>query len=423
MSQQESILSDNGSTFDLLADREKELEDLLTQMDQLQSEVDGYTQKLNDITLEIEKSKQEYKRYKIINQTVSIGPSLMKVRQIDDDAFTGEHYELIKNKRDEIAHLTEQINDLQAKTQPIDDLVTDLQRQNAILLCEKSNTKIQLQKTIAEKKRLDQDCQNTREHIKELDISIANQSRVAKDVETVVGGLINRRDTIMSQTDPNSELQHKITALRVQKQLLEDENMKKDDYIHNFEDDMNDIIKDIDDQIKTTGTKINWDRERIKLQTELDTIQKQLKQTLAEISKCNDENQAAERRMHRLIPIVQKRGRKFIGKKIESDDDLENVSIDKLLAQCRNKENKVTKQSNTDLQKLGELLKENQALENEIEHMKSDLTMAISRFSLEKTRIKSEIRENRTRAFEDEHQTVEQIKKLKIKSAKVAPKK
>ena len=290
MSQQESILSDNGSTFDLLADREKELEDLLTQMDQLQSEVDGYTQKLNDITLEIEKSKQEYKRYKIINQTVSIGPSLMKVRQIDDDAFTGEHYELIKNKRDEIAHLTEQINDLQAKTQPIDDLVTDLQRQNAILLCEKSNTKIQLQKTIAEKKRLDQDCQNTREHIKELDISIANQSRVAKDVETVVGGLINRRDTIMSQTDPNSELQHKITALRVQKQLLEDENMKKDDYIHNFEDDMNDIIKDIDDQIKTTGTKINWDRERIKLQTELDTIQKQLKQTLAEISKCNDES-------------------------------------------------------------------------------------------------------------------------------------
>ena len=116
--------SDNNEIKTLLEDRENELNELLDKMDQLQSEVDDYNSKISSINFELDKCKQEQARIKLINKNLSVEPKHTRHNQIADDSFTGEHLDLIKSKRDEISHLSEQINQLQAATPPIDYLFT-----------------------------------------------------------------------------------------------------------------------------------------------------------------------------------------------------------------------------------------------------------------------------------------------------------
>ncbi|OHT06401.1 hypothetical protein TRFO_05604 [Tritrichomonas foetus] len=420
MSEVGSHLSDDNDVTEMLAERENELENLLSQMDQLQSEVDEYHQKLSEMNLEVAKSKQEQAKIKLINRNIGVEPAQHRHKKVNDDLFEGEHLDLIKSKRDEIAHLTEQINQLQIAIQPIDDLVADLQQQNAILLCEKSSTQSLLQKLTSDKKRLTQDCIDCQDHIRELNVSILNQERVAKDVETIVGGLIQRRDAIYSQSDPKSELQQKIKALRVQTELLQIKNEEMQDDIANFEDNINEYQSDIDYQLKTMKGRINWDREKTKLQSELTSVQKQLEEKKSETKEIITQINASENRLKKLKPIIQKWSNEFRTRKIQPNDD---EDIDALLAQCKKTELSSTKTNRSSNQELTNLIIENEHLEAKINSSRELLAKAMNKFALEKAELKKEIKNSRTKSFEDEHQFVEQIKKLKIKSARIPQRK
>ena len=260
---------------------------------------------MNSIHFEIEKSKQEQARVRLINKNLSVEPKHTRHNHVSDDTFSGEHLDLIKSKRDSISHLSEQINQLQAVTQPIDDLVSELQQENTVLLYDQSDTQKQIQKSLANRKRLNQDIRIANDQLKELNIRITNQERVTKDVELVVSGLITRRDAINSQTDPNSELTQKITSLRIQTELIE---MKNEEMLHDiqsYQENNNDFKDDVNNKIQTTKTKINWDREKNKLEKELSEVQGRLESAKQETKDVNSQTNIIENRLSKLQPIYR----------------------------------------------------------------------------------------------------------------------
>lgn len=413
--------SDNNEIKTLLEDRENELNELLDKMDQLQSEVDDYNSKISSINFELDKCKQEQARIKLINKNLSVEPKHTRHNQIADDSFTGEHLDLIKSKRDEISHLSEQINQLQAATQPIDDLVTELQQENTVLLYDQSDTQKQIQKSLAIKKRLNQDIRIANDQLKELNIRIINQERVTKDVELVVSGLITRRDAINSQTDPNSELTQKITSLRIQTELIE---MKNEEMLHdiqNYEENKNDFEADVTGKIQTVKTKINWEREKTKLENELKEVQGRLESAKQETKDINSQTNVIENRMSKLQQIYRQVDTRTISK--SNNEDLRDLDIDKLISEYRKLESSSRNSKVKSSTELDQIIAENSQLEATILRKKEELQRSIPKFQTEKAQLKNEIKINRTNAFEREHQLIEQIRAIKVKIASKSSKK
>lgn len=413
--------SENNELKNMLEERENELNDLLDKMDKLQSEVDDYNSKISNMNFELEKCKQEQTRVKLINKNLSVEPKHIKRNRVSDDTFTGEHLELIKSKRDEISHLSEQINQLQAVTQPIDDLVTELQQENTVLLYDQSDTQKQIQKSLATKKRLNQDIRIANDQLKELNIRIINQERVTKDVELVVSGLITRRDAINSQTDPNSELTQKITSLRIQTELIE---MKNEEMLHdiqNYEENKNDFEADVTGKIQTVKTKINWEREKTKLENELKEVQGRLESAKQETKDINSQTNVIENRMSKLQQIYRQVDTRTISK--SNNEDLRDLDIDKLISEYRKLESSSRNSKVKSSTELDQIIAENSQLEATILRKKEELQRSIPKFQTEKAQLKNEIKINRTNAFEREHQLIEQIRAIKVKIASKSSKK
>lgn len=416
-----SVDSENNELKNMLEERENELNDLLDKMDKLQSEVDDYNSKISNMNFELEKCKQEQTRVKLINKNLSVEPKHIKRNRVSDDTFTGEHLELIKSKRDEISHLSEQINQLQAVTQPIDDLVTELQQENTVLLYDQSDTQKQIQKSLATKKRLNQDIRIANDQLKELNIRIINQERVTKDVELVVSGLITRRDAINSQTDPNSELTQKITSLRIQTELIE---MKNEEMLHdiqNYEENKNDFEADVTGKIQTVKTKINWEREKTKLENELKEVQGRLESAKQETKDINSQTNVIENRMSKLQQIYRQVDTRTISK--SNNEDLRDLDIDKLISEYRKLESSSRNSKVKSSTELDQIIAENSQLEATILRKKEELQRSIPKFQTEKAQLKNEIKINRTNAFEREHQLIEQIRAIKVKIASKSSKK
>lgn len=413
--------SENNELKNMLEERENKLNDLLDKMDKLQSEVDDYNSKISNMNFELEKCKQEQTRVKLINKNLSVEPKHIKRNRVSDDTFTGEHLELIKSKRDEISHLSEQINQLQAVTQPIDDLVTELQQENTVLLYDQSDTQKQIQKSLAIKKRLNQDIRIANDQLKELNIRIINQERVTKDVELVVSGLITRRDAINSQTDPNSELTQKITSLRIQTELIE---MKNEEMLHdiqNYEENKNDFEADVTGKIQTVKTKINWEREKTKLENELKEVQGRLESAKQETKDINSQTNVIENRMSKLQQIYRQVDTRTISK--SNNEDLRDLDIDKLISEYRKLESSSRNSKVKSSTELDQIIAENSQLEATILRKKEELQRSIPKFQTEKAQLKNEIKINRTNAFEREHQLIEQIRAIKVKIASKSSKK
>ena len=155
---------------EVLAHREKELNELLNNIDSLQEEVDDLNQKISTMNYEIAKSERENYRSRKIKNAIDNEPYHTKNRNVDDSMFSGEHLEYLREKRNLIADLGEQINKLHNSMAPDEESLLHLQQQNAYLLCEQSNTRKELQKVQMESKRLDEEISIIKSQLKELEI-------------------------------------------------------------------------------------------------------------------------------------------------------------------------------------------------------------------------------------------------------------
>lgn len=413
--------SDENDAQQLLEKHEEILNELLDQMDKLQSEVDDYTLKINSMDIELTKYKQEEAKLRIINKNLNFEPNRSRQNVMDDESFNEEHLNLLKSKRNEISRLSEEIDKVKMEIQPVDDLVSDMQRENAILLCQKSDIHKQMQSNLSKKKRLNQDLQMARERLKELDINILNQQRLTKDTEIVVAGLITRLNATISQTDPNSLRAHSIKAMQSQQDYIQARTDEMSNTIQQYQDDQQECVNEIQAQIDTVHKKINWEREQDKLKNEYLQVTQEVKEAQTKSKQINAEIEKLRNRKKKLDPIIKKWESTFRGKTVVDSDESEK--IDKLLTECNKLQNSSNEVKDRSSGTLESLAVQNCQLETQISKMQERLARDMAQFDIEKNQLKNQIRANRTSAFEKEHSLIEQIKVLNVKIARLKAKK
>ena len=412
----ESYASEIMQEGENLEQKESELNELLNTMDQLQEEVDELQQKISSITYEINKAENENYRSSKIKNAVDFEPfHSSKASNIPDSMFSGEHLEYIKEKRNLLANLGEQINQIKIEMAPDEEYLQQLQQQNAFLLCEKSNTRKRLQKVSAEQKNINEELSLIQTQIKETDVNIANNERIMKDTELIVSGLIRRLDLVKNQTDANGAYTQQITSLEKQIAIIQDENSQLKDDLAQTEKLYEEDQRNLKSRLDFAESKLNWTKEQKNLTEELKQIQQKLSEIKKQRDECFNSNNEIEGRFNKLLPLINKWLPLFRGKPISEETE---VHIDTLLQQYHKKKNGTKQAMKKDTESHESLVFENEKLEGKIARKQEELSRIMTRFATEQNKFKAMIQANRSNCFEDEHKILEQINKLKIKIAK-----
>ena len=200
--------------------------------------------------------------------------------------------------------------------------------------------------------------------------------------------------------------------------------MKNEEMLHdiqNYEENKNDFEADVTGKIQTVKTKINWEREKTKLENELKEVQGRLESAKQETKDINSQTNVIENRMSKLQQIYRQVDTRTISK--SNNEDLRDLDIDKLISEYRKLESSSRNSKVKSSTELDQIIAENSQLEATILRKKEELQRSIPKFQTEKAQLKNEIKINRTNAFEREHQLIEQIRAIKVKLASKSSKK
>lgn len=401
-------------TTEILNQRENELNELLNNIDSLQDEVDDLNQKISNMNYEITKSERDNYRSKKIKNAIDNEPFHPKNRNVDDSMFSGEHLDYLREKRNLITDLGEQINKLHNAMAPDEESLLDLQQQNAYLLCEQSNTRKEIQKVSIESKKLDEEISIIKAQLKELDIDIANRNRLRHDAEAAVSGLIYRKELMYKDNERKDS--QAIETLEIQTALLQESNSRLQQDIDNSTKLYENDKQNLSDKFSFVHNKINWSQEHNNLKNELKNVQQQLSEIRQNRDEVLNKVNELENRFSKLSPIISKWSGKFQHTELPQNDD---ANIDGLLQQCQRKLNGTKKSLKKETDNFDNIISENAKLEAKIARKQEELNRQMTRFISEQAQLKNSIQSSRNYSFEEEHRIVEQINKLNVKLAKI----
>ncbi|OHS94899.1 hypothetical protein TRFO_10846 [Tritrichomonas foetus] len=392
----------------------------MTHIDSLQEEVDNFRTKVSNINYEITKCKQETAKARKIRNAVNAEPYKKKTKKlVDESVFTGEHLDYLREKRNLVSDLTEQINQIQSATSPIEESVQDLQQQGAFLMCEQSNTKKKLQDVRSQQKKANEDTFIIKAQLKEIEIDISNHERLRKDIETSVVGLTARKNAIEEKAGDKGDLQQSIASLEAQISMLSVTNSQLQQDLDNGSQQYENDLQNIGGKLSTIQNKINWSSEQNNLRVQLKNVQQQLSDTRKERDEIFNMNTEIESRLNKLVPIINRWAPSFRGQPVPENDD---EDIDDVLIQCSRRVNgnkRTVVKNNTSLENL---INENSKLEAKIARKQEELSRQMTCFLSDQYRLKNNIQNHRTGSFEEEHKIIEQMNRLKLKLARISQK-
>ncbi|OHS95815.1 hypothetical protein TRFO_38037 [Tritrichomonas foetus] len=408
--------SDSQDEEDVLLQKEKELERLFEQMDELQNEVDQKSVDITNIQGEIQILQKESAKLIKIQKNLQFEPNKTKnIKNTNNLIFEGEHADMIKEKQDIITKLNEELVEVQKVTDPIEFLVQDLQQQQTKTIIERSKVKTRLNRAISERKRANQDIKNLNDQIREINHSILMYERAQKDVEVAIAGLIHRRDAEIINPNNRFNLIQQNEGLQTQIDIVNDR-------INDLKITVQDVDQEIESQksqfnnsINRVNKKIGWEREKDKLTNELKETQETLKESKEKSSKLQKENIIIETRLKKLNPVIKKWQNEFKFAQIEYNDD-DDEHIDCLIQQYNSKNNKKSKSQTRSKVDIKSLIIRNGELAAIIKKKQEKLARDTQEFVMLQAKIKKDIKDRRSQAFDTEHNIVTNIGKLKLKA-------
>ena len=404
---------------DFLEQREKELEKLMSYVDQLQEEVDEKNENISKIVYDISKSKQELNKLKKIKNAVDIEPVRKKINRKKeanlDEIFSGEHLEYLKEKKNIIADLSFQIEQLKSETSSYDEEVHELQRNKMRMMRQQAETRRRLQEINEEQKRIKEETFITKLKLKEINTDLKNHERLRKDVETSVRALLCRKDVMLQEGGENGEIPQSIQSLDAQIGMITMSNIQLQQDLDNDAQLYEDDFDHMNGKIMDLQNKVNWGSEQNNLRTQIQCVHNNLMETKKEKDDLIHQINIIEARLQKLTPLANKWAAQFRGTQPPEDD---GVSIDYVLQQFQKSVNTSMKKKEKDAFSLDNLVIENAQLEAKIIKMKEELERQMVLFFNEQGKLKNNIQSHRTGTFEQEQKIVSNVNKLRIKMAR-----
>lgn len=403
------------SISDALAEKQKELDALFVMIDEAQEEFDNLYAEAAAKRLELDKLQRE----KGITQKVKLARELESTshgsnsRRVDESKFSGEHLEYIRNRRNTIDDLRQQVEKIHSETNPLEEEVTALQQDAVTLKHRQIKYQQKLERRESERKEMQHQVTLTKDMLKETSADVTAHQSVARDAEIALSGLIARKDIMESQLDGNSALMHSLRDLDNEISIAEDRVQALDDDLAKLHEDRTTYEDNTAQELDGNKTAQNWRADESHMRGEWDRVRQDLADTDQELKNTLSRIKEKEVRYDRLVPIVRKWKTRVRGDTRAPSDE----SVDKLLRQCNRSLTNSTKLVKTRAGGLERLSLENSRLEAAIASKREQLLREIQQFERDKAQLRSTVLQKRTSAFDLEHHLIDQISQLKRRVA------
>ena len=400
---------------ELLSEKQKELDSLLNSIDESQDEFDSLFREAEELRQEV----IDLKRDNEISEKVRRARDLVATRKgapappSEDAQFPPEHFVFIKEKRNEIDVLRDQITTLQSQTNPLEAEVNALRQDAAALRYREMRYKKKLERKTSERKAVQHQLSLARDMLKETGFDVNAHKSIARDAELALTGLIGRRERIEGQLDRTGQQTLALKQLEGEVSLAEEKVSALEEDIAWYQEERLNYENQAKQEMEQNKAIANWEAEEKHLKGEWEKVKKELKEVDDELKKVLERVNEKEVRHRKLAPIVKKWKAEVRG----STEPVSEKTIDELLRKCNAGTRTSAKVDETKKSELEKLAIENTRLEQKIESTREWLMKEIRSFEKTQMRMKEDVQQRRTAAFEAEHSIVEQISMLKLKLA------
>lgn len=403
---------------DTLEQRKEELEDLMQQIDHAQDELEETQNQIAELQIQIRRNQSKINIKKGVDEKLfqEHGNKSSYLVEIDRSLLSDEHAGLIASKENSIDALSTQKEKMEANIQHYEEEIDALMTENNQLEAFRLTLKATETQTHQELKSVQNECEILEQKIKEVTTNKKTIESLQRQGEITLSGLLTRESNLTVTEHGEVEYRQQIKNLD---QIINTELEEIGDLRHKIEESEQEFQSEMDDQenlITQKKTLVNWESEKRTLQKEFKAASEELESTKKQANAIDSRVNISQNRYKKLKPVVDKWAPEFRGTPA-SDENAPAENIAKLLNQLASVSTEKTSKNTDKEQRLNEMITINANKYATLNKRKDELTRAINRFSTEQTKLKKQIQDRRTQAFEEEHRMVEQINVLKKKRA------
>ena len=312
-----------------------------------------------------------------------------------------------------------ELEKLEKANQNLEDEVDSFTRENDELDQKIRAARIQIKKTKQENSYVRNSITMTQQKIKESEQDIRMNSQSLKLTSAAVRGLESRQEELETKDGGANELQKMIDSAEVEIALEQNDITKTVEQIERANEFHNDAIEQMNNELSSHNSLINWESEKANLQNEIRKTKEELKNAREENDNKNSSYAELFNRYRLLAPIVKK----WCNSDLTQIQDEPDKEISALISQSNKASTKSVKVTDEKDEKLNEEKIKNGELEAIITKKRTQLEREMALFAAEEKRLKERIEYQRTRSFEEEHNIVAQMSKIKVKIAQIKNKK
>ena len=396
------------------------LEELMTKIDESQETVDALREQIADTEVEISHLKNDILQLKKLKQKKTIECSYIGPEpEFDVSLLNPDHKDLINEMMDKIYSKELELEKLEKANQNLEDEVDSFTRENDELDQKIRAARIQIKKTKQENSYVRNSITMTQQKIKESEQDIRMNSQSLKLTSAAVRGLESRQEELETKDGGANELQKMIDSAEVEIALEQNDITKTVEQIERANEFHNDAIEQMNNELSSHNSLINWESEKANLQNEIRKTKEELKNAREENDNKNSSYAELFNRYRLLAPIVKK----WCNSDLTQIQDEPDKEISALISQSNKASTKSVKVTDEKDEKLNEEKIKNGELEAIITKKRTQLEREMALFAAEEKRLKERIEYQRTRSFEEEHNIVAQMSKIKVKIAQIKNKK
>lgn len=399
-----------------IAEQQAALNDLLDKIDESQLQVDSLRDQIAEKQVDINHLENEITQLKKLKQKQSIeGNYGIQSPNFDIDQLNQEHKDLINEILDKIYSREMELEKIEAENSNLSAEVDALVLENESINQQIRKYKTQMARKKQEHQMLRNEIQLTQQKIKDSEQTIKMNNQTLKITTAAVNGLAARQEDFENEAGGTTELEKQIASIEMEIAQEQLEIDTTNDQIQRMKDSHQEDINKMDDELKAHTNLINWADEKAAIQAEIDATKEALKQKKSENESKNSSYTSLFNRYKLLAPIVKK----WCNTDLSGIEDDQKADIDTLIEKANKASESSLNATDKKNETLDQKVQENAALEAKNARKREELEREIQLFYAEEKRLKENIEFQRTRAFEEEHEIVSQISRIKVKIAQI----
>ena len=391
-----------------ISSREAQLQELQAQIAEVKTEVRSLNHKISDLKQDIFLFENANILFRVMK------PSTIPEKSPSTDDFVEmneEHQNILREKRDRLAPLRQQVQTLQAE-QEVD------QKRLEVLYNDCSDMQDELDDLIDNTRVADSEAMRgqcelryVKDQIKERKNEIKMMQSLRREAETALSQFVDRADSVDGLAGGRLDTEKAILSLQNELRVAHAQLIELRDRIADANDYEQSEVLETEKKQRDHDSAVNWEEERRDLTEELRRLTLEIRRRKGELTATESKLDNRQAALATLIPLIVKwRGQDGV-------EAAEGATVESLLADLGEARRERDARMKRDQDRVAELITNNARLEKEVGKSRDALTRVVAQFRADENTMKREVDELRSKSDAEEQRLLKQIELTKLKIA------